>query len=163
MNEHDDDLFAKDLHRLIPAKPPQDFLDRLALIPQAAQSSQDTRQAAPKSSRRWNPFLFWLTPAAVAATVVVLLVTRSSGPLPPPAGRMDVPDAKPMLKADDVEIDRQLVASFDTVAQMPDGEPVRFRLREWSDGLILRDSVRGVVIEQRTPRLEIVPVNFEVY
>lgn len=132
-------------------------------MPPAVPSSPEIRPPAPRSSRRWQPILFWLTPAAVAATVIVLFVLRPSGPVHPITARPDAPDAKPLLKADDIEIDRQLVASFDTVAQMPDGEPVRFRFREWSDGLIFRDSGRGVVIEQRTPRLEIVPVSFEVY
>jgi hypothetical protein len=56
-----------------------------------------------------------------------------------------------------------LVAAFDAVARLPDGQPVRFRCREWSDGVVLRDSARGIVIEQRMPRLEVVPVSFETY
>ena len=70
---------------------------------------------------------------------------------------------EPMVRADNVEIDRQLVATFDTVAQLPDGEPVRFRCSEWLDDVVLRDSARGILIEHRMPHLEIVPVGFEVY
>jgi len=68
-----------------------------------------------------------------------------------------------MIKADDVEIDQRLVSSFDAVAQLPSGLPVRFRCREWADEVVLRDTARGIVIEQRAPRLEVVPVSFEMY
>ena len=71
--------------------------------------------------------------------------------------------ARPALAADNVEIDRTLVAAYDAVARLPGGEPVRFRLNEWADDVILRDSARSVVVEQRTPRVEVVPVGFDVY
>jgi hypothetical protein len=163
MNDHDEDLFLEELRRLKPARPPQDFLDRLVRLPQAERPRQNTLRPEPPTCGFWQRFRYWLAPAAVAATITGLLIQRSSGPVQPPSVPPVVASTKPMLKADDIEIDRQLVASFDTVAQMPDGEPVRFRFREWSDELIMRDSGRGVVIEQRTPRLEIVPVRFEVY
>ena len=67
------------------------------------------------------------------------------------------------LRADNVEIDRQLVTSFDTVTQLPNGEPVRLQCREWLDAVVLRDSARGVVIERQVPRFEVVPVRFETY
>jgi len=56
-----------------------------------------------------------------------------------------------------------LVATFDAVGQLPDGEPIRLRCRQWRDEVILRDSARGVVIERQSPRLEVVPVKFETY
>jgi DNA-directed RNA polymerase specialized sigma24 family protein len=71
--------------------------------------------------------------------------------------------ALPVLEADDVEIDRRLITAFEAVATLPTGEPVRFRCSEWSDEVVLRDRARGVVIEQRTPRFEVVPVRFETY
>jgi hypothetical protein len=80
-----------------------------------------------------------------------------------PRGQTFAVFAKPTLKTDDVEIDRRLVAAYDAVAQLPGGEPVRFHCREWADNVVLRDQVRGVVIEQRTPRMEIVPVRIETY
>ena len=70
---------------------------------------------------------------------------------------------RPLLKADKVEIDRQLVADFDAIARLPSGEPVRFRCQQWMDKVWLRDSAAGLVIERTTPRLEIVPVRFETY
>jgi hypothetical protein len=92
--------------------------------------------------------------------VLALVVARNQrdGSAPPRTARVE-----PTLKADEVVIDRKLLASFDTVANLPDGEPVRFRCREWVDAVTLRDSGRGVEVEQRTPRLEVVPVSFETY
>ena len=64
-----------------------------------------------------------------------------------------------MLKADDVEIDQPVGWPLSTLSrELPNGQPVRFRCREWSDEVVLRDSASGIVIEQRTPRLEVVPV-----
>jgi hypothetical protein len=108
--------------------------------------------------------LRWLVPTtAAAAAVAVLLVWRPAGLQPDPHGQPIFPLASPALKADDVEIGRQLVAAFDAVGHLPDGEPVRFRCREWADEVVLHDSARGIVVEQRTPRLEIVAVNYETY
>jgi hypothetical protein len=68
-----------------------------------------------------------------------------------------------MVKADKVEFGQDLVATFDAVARLPSGQPVRFRCRQWSDQMVMRDSSKGLVIEERTPRLEVVPVRFETY
>jgi hypothetical protein len=98
--------------------------------------------------------------AAVAAAVWLLR------PTPPAAGVAQTLTAvpkKPTLKADRVEIDRQLVGAFDAVARLPSGEPIRFRCRQWMDQVVFRDSSRGVVVEKRSPRLEVVPVGFETY
>jgi hypothetical protein len=62
-----------------------------------------------------------------------------------------------------VQIDQALVWSFDAVARLPSGEPIRFRCREWMDQVVLSDRDRGVVFEQRAPRVEVVPVRFETY
>ena len=67
------------------------------------------------------------------------------------------------MKADNVEIVEQLVATFDAVAHLPDGAPVRFRCSEWFDDVVLRDSSRGILIQHRMPRLEVEPVSFETY
>jgi hypothetical protein len=98
--------------------------------------------------------------AAVAAALLVWWPFRPENRQP---SRPLVPAAEPALKADDVEIDQQLVAAFDAVARLPDGQPIRFRCREWADAVVLTDTARGLVIEQRTPRLEVVPVSFETY
>jgi hypothetical protein len=79
-----------------------------------------------------------------------------------PAGRRPELASTP-VKADDVRIDQQLVSTFDAVALLPTGEPVRFRCREWMDEVVLRDSRRGVEVARRVPRVEVVPVRFETY
>jgi hypothetical protein len=71
--------------------------------------------------------------------------------------------AQPLIKADNLEIDRQLIADFDAVGQLPNGDPVRFRCQQWLDKVWLRDSVAGLVIERTVPRLEIIPVHMETY
>ena len=69
----------------------------------------------------------------------------------------------PLLKADDVKIDQRLVSSFDAVARLPGGEPVRFRLENWMDQVVLSDKSRGLVVEDRKPRLEVVAMGYETY
>jgi hypothetical protein len=97
----------------------------------------------------------------VPATAVLVLgvVLWQAKPL---ARRGPATAASPM-KADDVQIDQQLVSTFDTVAPLPSGEPVRFRCREWLDEVVLRDSKRGVEVARRVPRVEVVAVSFETY
>jgi hypothetical protein len=101
--------------------------------------------------------LRWLAPA-VAVVVVGAIIWRANLP----AGRGPETISTP-IKADDVRIDQQLVSTFDAVAPLPSGEPVRFRCREWMDEVVLRDSRRGVEVTRRVPRVEVVPVRFETY
>jgi hypothetical protein len=67
------------------------------------------------------------------------------------------------LIADSVKVDEELVSSFDVVAKLPSGEPVRFRCQKWNDQLVVTDTNRGVEITQSSPRVEVVPVRFETY
>jgi hypothetical protein len=164
MNDRDElERFEAELHRLKPAALPEEFMARLAAAQPVFRTQPPIRpQSTPFDT--WWRLLRWLAPVtAAAALVAVALVWQLPKPeVKSPSGHLAV-SAKPALKADDVEIDRQLVAAFDAVARMPGGEPVRFRCREWTDNVVLRDSARGVVVEQRTPRLEIVPVRLETY
>jgi hypothetical protein len=66
-------------------------------------------------------------------------------------------------KPEEIEIGRTLVATFDAVAELPSGEPVRFRCQQWADTTRFRDRARGINVEQSTPRLEIVPVSLDTY
>jgi hypothetical protein len=156
MNERDDELFEAELHKLAPARPPVELMAKLA----AAIPQRSTFNPQPA----WWQLFRWLIPTAAAAVLVGALVWRWA---PAPAKPLHVNPATASLKAapkaDEVEIDRQLVALFDAVAQLPSGQPVRFRCREWADEVVLRDPARGLVIERRTPRLEVVPVSFETY
>ncbi len=168
MNEHDHESFEAELRRLAPARPPAEFMERLAAStrPRLAPLSQ----ASPVNCQPdwWRLLLRWLAPAgAIAAAAAALLAwwwfgVGSDGH-GKPAAILQTAGTNPALKADDVEIDERLVASFDAVARLPSGESVRFRCREWADALVLRDSASGIVVEQRAPRLEVVPVSFETY
>jgi hypothetical protein len=134
--------------------------------------------APPKKARSAPPWpalavLGWLRvlrlalPTAAAAVLVGLVVWRGRAlrSKPGPA------DAKPHagiiavspVKADDVQIDQELVSSFDTLARLPGGEPVRFRCNQWVDQVTLSNKAQGLVLQERTPRLEVVPVRFETY
>jgi hypothetical protein len=131
----------------------------------ALQDTGTAKQAGDATIPRpfWDLLLRWLVPATGVAAVVALVVWWPSGHENPRNSNQQLAAAKPALKADNVEFDQQLIASFYAVARLPSGQPVRFRCREWADAVVLRDSASGIVVEQRTPRLEVVPVSFETY
>jgi hypothetical protein len=164
MNDREHELFEAELRRLKPAEPPEEFMARLAAAQPMPRMQPGVRSWPVRQPNFWRVLLRWLAPAmAGAAMVAALLVWQMHQPEGRSPSQTVIASAKPALKADNVEIDRQLVAAFDTVARMPGGEPVRFRCREWMDNVVLRDSAQGVEVEQRTPRLEVVPVGFETY
>ena len=169
MNDHEQEKFEMHLRRIKPAKPPEEFVARmLAVKAKAPFESRRPTASILRPLPMLPSALRWLIPAtAVALTAVVVW----RGSLPPasrtvrptlrsPVGAAVVP---PVLTADDVKIDQQLVSSFDAVARLPGGEPVRFRCESWMDQMVLSDKSRGVVVENRTPRFEIIPVRFETY
>jgi len=163
MNERDDQLFEAELQRLVPAQAPARLMARLsAAIPQPP--TLRPQPSSLNSQPLWWLLLRWLAPAAAAATLVAgLLFWWTKVPLGAPHDKPVTVARQAAPKADAVEIDRQLVALFDAVAQLPNGQPVRFRCREWTDEVVFRDPARGLIIESRTPRLEVVPVRFETY
>ena len=168
MNETDHELFEAELRKLKPARPPADLMARLLEAPKGVEAGQP---AGASGSRAVGPsrvsismLLRWLAGAAAATALVSLLLVLWQHPRKDaqhakaaPVSRRNAPEAE------DIEIDRQLVGLFDTVAKLPNGEPVRFRCREWADEVVLRDAARGLVIERRTPRLEVVPVGAETF
>jgi hypothetical protein len=91
---------------------------------------------------------------------LVIWLNQSNGANSGTPLRSDVPRA---LQADAVEIDRQLIGAFEAIATLPDGEPVRLRVREWMDEVVLRDTAHGVAVQQRSPRIEVIPVSFETF
>jgi hypothetical protein len=156
---NDLERFEQELRSLTPARPPAEFIARLRELEPPVPAP---RRAEHLAHWNWAHLLRWLIPATallVAAGFVWLkfVHTGSHG------GRPLAVSVSPPLKADSVQIDEQLVGAFDAVGRLPDGEPVRFHCREWMDNVVLRDKTRGVVIEQRTPRVEVVPVRFETY
>ena len=160
MNEREHELFEAKLRQLKPGRIPDELQARLADLPPRSPARSEVRRPLRRVPGGWL-WLRWLTPATMASLAVLVVVIRGGNhrsPTPPA-----IPGSTPALKADQVEIDQQLVGSFDTVAEMPDGEPVRMRVNQWMDEVTLRDSATGVEIVQRTPRIKVVPVSFAVY
>ena len=158
MTDPEQDRFEQELRQQVPSKLPPDFSERLNQAWNPGNRVPTPRQRVPRLS-----WLRWLAPAAaaVAAGIVVLMHLRLS---PPPIEKEHrAPPATTALKASDIEINRRLVTSFRAVATLPSGEPVQVQCREWLDQVELRDSSRGVAIQQQTPRFEILPVEIETF
>jgi hypothetical protein len=162
MIDFDPNQFEAELRGLRPTRPDPEILEqvRAKLV---NGPSADVEQRRPEQLRRlaWS-VLRWLVPAATVACGVLLLRQRGVPPEIPTRPRM-VSAAHHTLKADKVEIDRQLMTNFDAIARLPSGEPVRFRCEEWMDRVRVHDSKAGLVLERRSPRLEILPIRFETY
>ena len=161
MSDFDEQSFESELRKVKPDKLPEDLMARLMSAQTQTRTAARTCSTLNRASN-WQSFFRWLIPVSAAAADASLILW-SLRLMRGPRIETRVAGTSHAIKADDVEIDRQLIASFDAVARMPDGEPVRFRCREWMDEVVLRDMARGVVIERRTPRLEVVPVSFETY
>lgn len=164
MNDRDPGLFEAELRRLVPAKPPAELMAKLAEAPVRSSAAHPPRPSALTAQPFWRLLLRWPTPvAALVVVTATLLVWRPFSPEPLRHANGPAAPEQPAVKADDVEIDEQLVASFDAVARLPSGLPIRLRCRAWADETVWRDSARGIVIERQAPRLEVVPVSFETY
>lgn len=161
MNEPDLELFEAELRRLHPAQLPAELQARLEQARPQGPSRSSAGPADQAGGGTWWQWLRWLAPAAVAGLVLLGMVARTGlqpGSQPQPAATVG-----PGLNADQVVIDRTLLHSFDAVATLPDGEPIRLRCRQWLEAVTLRDSARGIEVQQRTPRVEILPMAFETY
>jgi hypothetical protein len=148
------------LRRIPPAAVPPDLLARLRAA--AVETPIAERRSLRRGFRWAEVFAGWRGIAAAAASAAVILLVGLAWR---PAA---VPDKKKLsastgIEANAVQVGHSLVASFDTVAQLPGGEPVRFRCREWRDDVVIHDDAHGVMISQSTPRVEVVPVRFETY
>lgn len=155
--------FEAELQRLRPAKAPEELLASVSRPPQVGLPQPTSKPRRGPGLGTWWRRLQWLAPAAAAIILAAVLIARLQTRDHPNAGRLYRAAPKPVIKADQVEFDRQLLAAFDAVARLPGGEPVRFRCRQWMDEVVLRDTATGVIIEQQTPRLEVVPIKFETY
>ena len=153
MNEREHELMEAELRRLQPAQPPAALIERLLAAVAAPTAPKPQRRPRESGLREWwLPWLRWLAPVSAVGLVVFVSVYQF-----PWAVQSET------FNANDVQLNRKLVSSFDAVAELPDGEPVRFRVREWSDQAVFHDSARGLVVERSTPRMEVVPVAFETY
>ena len=148
------------LRQIRPAAPPSDLLMRLGAtkpVPRAVPA------ALPSAAFQWRPLLaLWrgLMHGAPAAAVL-LLVWLAWHPVGRPARWS--PTASAGTSSNAVQVGHSLLASFDTVAQLPGGAPVRFRCREWQDKVTIHDAANGMEVTQTTPRVEIFPIRFETY
>lgn len=150
------------LRRVQPAALPVELTRKLLAAHPASKPHRRRPVFQKSASHIFLPLLRWLMPAmavlTVAAVVGRLTLVKTRVP-----GKLTTAAQEAPLKADDVQIDHELVSAFDAVAALPSGAPVRFRCRQWMDDVVLRDSARGLVVEKRTPRIEIVPVSYETY
>jgi hypothetical protein len=160
MTESEQNEFEKRLRRTRPAELPDGLAVRLrATVPERAVMAPSW---ADYFRAHWDS-LRWFIPATAVALAAMLAWQGSL-----PVHRQQVSAATsnpawPVLQADEVKIDQKLLSSFDAVARLPGGEPVRFRCESWLDEFVLSDKSRGVVVENRQPRFEVVPVGYETY
>jgi hypothetical protein len=163
MTEKEQDRLEAGLSRMAPGRVPADLMQRLRAARVEPRPAELPMEHRPWRWAEW--FAAWrglaFAEPAVAILLVALLVWRAVQPAAAP-GKSNLGRAAG-LQANAVHVDHSLVASFDTVAQLPGGEPVRFRCRKWQDDVVVHDDANGVVISQSTPRVEVVPVRFETY
>ena len=157
--EDEQERLEAGLRRTPPATVPPELMERL-------RTALASRPAQPPASRPAIGWRTWLTgwrgwaATATAAALVILLWLGFRSPAGPARVKSSV---SPATAPAAVQVDHSLVATFDEVAQMPDGEPVRFRCREWQDDVVIHDHAHGVMISSSTPRLEVIPLRFETY
>jgi hypothetical protein len=162
MKDHNLEEFEAELHALKPAPVPPELLARLQGVRPSSQTA--VTRSSTRAPRQVPPWWHWLAPATVAAGIALAfgpLQRQHGGSLPaqPAAG---VSEGIPTTD-DAVEIERELVGSYDAVAELSSGLPVRFHCQEWEDKLLFRDPRRGIAIERRTPRVEVVRISFDTY
>lgn len=160
MNDKDMERFEAELQQLRPAPVPEGLRARLR---DAALVTDPRRRvlAHAREGLQIRAWRWWLVPTAAAAALALSFVWWQLPP-PAPSTAERVPESS-TFQADEVQIEQRLIAAFEAVARLPDGEPVRFRCREWQDEVMLRDSAQGVVIQRSSPRFEVVPVRFETF
>ena len=173
MTDKEQESFEAHLRSIKPASPPDDLMARL-------RSPEPMRKARTFELPRREPSFLnllrlvgWAVPLVVVALAATLLwrgdrvgsTRQATGPVSTQdsIAAHTAAGASEVLEADDVQIGQELVSSFDAVARLPSGEPVRFRLENWRDQVVLSDKSRGVSVESRTPRVEVMAVRFETY
>jgi anti-sigma-K factor RskA len=160
MSQEELDRLEDALRQLRPAAPPPELLDRL----RAAEPVPRTpRHRAAHWLLGWRQLpALWraLTAGAAAAAVLAIFVS-----VRPPGGRLagTPPTVMAIANSNAVQVGHSLLVSFDAVAQLPGGAPVRFHCREWQDNVVIRDPALGMEVTQTTPRVEVIPVGYEIY
>jgi hypothetical protein len=155
MKDREQNLMEVELQRLKPATPPPELIERmLSAVPVPPSPRFETRAGTPRPTEWWMPWLRWLAPVSAIGLVAFVSIRQIPLALNHPVTG---------INADAVQINHKLVSAYDAVGELPGGEAVRFRVREWSDSTVMHDSARGLVVEQSKPRLEVIPVAFETY
>jgi len=163
--EREQKEFEATLRKTRLVKLPEELRSRLL----AAAPPRKARSAPPWPALAvmgWLRVLRLAIPAAAVVLIAAVVVWRNVSPSKTVAKSAKSKSGMVMaapLKADDVKIDQELVSSFDTLARLPGGEPVRFRCNQWMDQITLSNKAQGLVLQERTPRLEVVTVGFETY
>jgi hypothetical protein len=164
-----DATIETELKRLRPKAPPEDLVQRVLAVGHSrfreVRNSAEMRCDRATATLSWSWLKGWLLPAGSVAALVIAAAILVRLPSAKPTGTSAMAAATPAtaVLADDVLIERNLTASYDAIARLPDGVPVRLFCEEWEDRVRFRDSTSGVVIERSIPRLEVVPVSFETY
>jgi hypothetical protein len=160
MSLQDWEAMEKELQRLDPAPLPGPFHRRLgsARPGTAGASTPRLSPRMPSNPLDWSVFWKWALPATAMLALVILGLHRLGQPPKPDFVR---PVKLSGLTADQVEIDRQLVNAFEGLAQLSDGQPLRFRCYDWVEHIRVRDSTQGVVFERNEPHREIIPVRYD--
>lgn len=161
MTEAEQQCFEAELGRVAPAPVPAELLAKLRETRKSpAPSSGANFRRHPGGASWWRSWRWVLAggTGALAALALVCVKGHLDGSRIPNASA-----ASTGMQPNLVRVDHSLVSSFDAVAELPDGEPVRFRCRKWMDAVQMQDAARGLVIEQTTPRVEVVAVRFETY
>ena len=155
MNNHEPELMEVELRRHKPASPPGELMERLlAVVPARPAARVQSHPRSTYAPEWWRAWRRWLAPISAFAFVAVVSLRQFPwAVIPPVIGG----------NTDNVQISHTLVSSYDAVGELPGGEPVRFRVREWTDSTVLRDTARRLVVAHSRPRMEVVPVEFETY
>src|SRR4030095_16953344 len=168
--DREQQLFEAELGRMRPAPAPEELKRRLLV---QARSSMGASGPVALSGTRvlWSQLRRWFIPAFATASVALLALVFFKGHqtersqarnATQPVVTSQVPHENQASQGQ-IEFDRRLLSAFDTIAELPDGLPVRFQCRQWEDKVTFHDPQSGVWIERSRPRLEIVPVSFETY
>ncbi|HOW63772.1 MAG TPA: hypothetical protein P5186_08930 [Candidatus Paceibacterota bacterium] len=162
MMNPEEQAFEAELRRLRPAQPPEEVLAQWESAPLRSDRAGELEQGCRPAFSIGALLRSWYRPAMALLALGLLVagwrvwVRHESNPIVASNGTAP-------LVADDVIIDRQLVAAFEGLAELPTGEPIRFTCYEWIDRVTVRDTARGVMIESREPRRELVPASLVTY
>jgi len=163
VNDHELERYEAELRAASPAPLPEHFMARLQAAQPGTEPARRTPLQPAVGKPRWPAVWRWLAPGMAMAVAMAGWLVFQANFTPGSSVKKQPRAAAAGFKADDVQVDEELVSSFDVVALLPGGQPVRFRCRQWRDQLVVTDKNHGVEIQQSSPRVEVVPVRFETY